>query len=399
MFICMEICMKIIFIERKTFGNEDMLEAYRDLGYQVICHTILNTVERQDSVIEENFLYVLEEHRPDYVFSFNYEPLISQVCNRAKVPYLSWTYDSPYVKLYSFTAINPCNHIFIFDKEEYLKFHKSGITTVHYLPMAANIKRLDRMNDLPAFYQTSYVPKGDITFIGALYNEQDNHLFYDRMKNLPDFTRGYLEAIMAMQMKIQGYNFIEELLTPAVIQDMQTALPLTPSRDGVESLTYLYANYVINRKITELERLQLLHEITGQYALDLYTRDPDFSMTGIINHGPVDYYDFAPYVYRLSKINLNITLRSIKSGIPLRCFDIMGAGGFLLSNFQSDFMEDFIPGEDFAAYGSPEELLSLIAYYLEHENERKTIARNGHDKIKESHTYLHRIKTMENYLS
>ena len=34
-----------------------------------------------------------------------------------------------------------------------------------------------------------------------------------------------------------------------------------------------------------------------------------------------------------SKVNLNITLRNIKTGIPLRALDIMGAGGFLLTNY------------------------------------------------------------------
>ena len=37
------------------------------------------------------------------------------------------------------------------------------------------------------------------------------------------------------------------------------------------------------------------------------------------------------------------------SVVPQRAFDIMGSGGFLLSNYQNDFPEDFTPGEDFEA--------------------------------------------------
>lgn len=54
--------------------------------------------------------------------------------------------------------------------------------------------------------------------------------------------------------------------------------------------------------------------------------------------GAVDYYEVMPHVFKQSKINLNITLRSIQSGMPLRAWDIMGAGGFLLSNYQADFL-------------------------------------------------------------
>lgn len=392
--------MKIIFIDRKTFGNEDLIDAYMDLGYEVISYFISNAAENHDEAIQTAFLNFLETHSPDYVFSFNYEPIVSIVCKKINIPYLSWTYDSPYVKLYSYTLINPCNLVFVFDKAEASKFIKAGIQNVHYLPMAANVKRLDGMMHSPSNYlQTNYPPNGDITFIGALYNEADNHLFFDRMKNLPAFASGYLEAIMAMQMKIQGYNFIEELLTPEIISSMQRSLPMSTNPDGVETIEYLYANYVINRKIAGTERIALLSQISEQFRLDLYTRDAAFSLPNTINHGPIDYYDFAPYVYRNSKVNLNISLRSIKSGIPLRCFDIMGAGGFLLSNFQPDFLDYFIPGEDFAAYMNEGDLLANIHYYLKHDAERLAIARNGYEKVKESHTYLHRIREMEQYLS
>ena len=117
-------------------------------------------------------------------------------------------------------------------------------------------------------------------------------------------------------------------------------------------------------------------------------------MPGITNHGGVEFYKEMPLVFKQSRINLNISLRGIKSGIPLRAYDIMGAGGFLLSNFQADFLDDFIPGEDFVYYESKEDLLQMVAYYLDHEEERKAIAKNGHDKVAKGHTYRHRIREM-----
>lgn len=47
---------------------------------------------------------------------------------------------------------------------------------------------------------------------------------------------------------------------------------------------------------------------------------------------PVDYDTQLPFLYRRSKINLNITCRSIVTGIPMRALDVMASGGFLLSN-------------------------------------------------------------------
>ena len=74
--------------------------------------------------------------------------------------------------------------------------------------------------------------------------------------------------------------------------------------------------------------------------------------------------------------------------------DIMGSGGFLLSNFQADFLDLFVPGEDFVYYEDRVDLLKKVDYYLKHEDERQWIAQNGHDKITAGHTYRHRVREM-----
>ena len=378
--------MKILFIEWASFGNEDIKEAFTEEGHTFVCFPFSNKDARQDSVIEAELSSTLHKETPDVVFSFNYFPLISNVCKKEDIKYISWVYDSPYVMLYSYTAINPCNIIYVFDKELYLEFHNAGIPTVHYLPMAANTKRLDAIT---AHLDNKY--SYDISFIGSLYTEKHN--FFERMTTLSDYTKGYLDALMATQMKIQGYNFIQESLSP-IMADLYQALPMEPNADGVETKEYLYAQYVINRKITGLERMDLLTAITNDHTLDLFTHDKNLSMPNLRNHGTVDYYSQMPLVFKQSRINLNISLRSIKSGIPLRAFDIMGSGGFLLTNYQADFLDNFTPGEDFECYESKEDLLQKITYYLENDSARAAIAQNGHDKIAAAHTYRHRVREM-----
>ena len=163
---------------------------------------------------------------------------------------------------------------------------------------------------------------------------------------------------------------------------------------GMESREFLYAHAVINRRITAIERLDLLLDIANAHRVDLFTHYGGVTMPGLRNHGSVDSYSEMPLVFKQSKINLNITLRSIQNAIPLRAFDIMGAGGFLLTNFQAEFLDFFVPGEDFIYYEDKEDLLKKIDYYLIHEDERAAIAKNGHDKVAAAHTYRHRVKEM-----
>lgn len=89
-----------------------------------------------------------------------------------------------------------------------------------------------------------------------------------------------------------------------------------------------------------------------------------------------------------------MTNRPIKTGLPLRIFDLMACGGFVLSNYQAEVPEIFVPDEDIVLYDSIPDMLAKIDYYLAHDDERKQIAKNGYEKVKECHSYDVRIVTM-----
>lgn len=382
--------MKILMMEWNSFGNEDMIAGFKELGHTVKTMPFSNKYVHSNEKIEASIVKEIRSFGPDFVFSFNYFPIISLACKKTDMRYVSWIYDSPFVLLYSYTVIYPGNYIFTFDKEQYLEFHKAGIPTIYYLPLAANTDRLSKMTDKQLFEVSPWRNQTDIAFVGSLYTEK--HRFFDRLEGIRPYTRGYLEGIMAAQKKIYGYNFIQELLSREIIDDLMRIMPMQPDPTSVESLEFLYAQYVINRQITSTERTELLTALGERFPYDLYTPEKQLTLPGAVNHGPVDYYDMAPYVFKHAKINLNITLRSIKSGIPLRAFDILGSGGFLLTNYQADFPDCYIPGEDFVFFENREDLLNKISYYLRNNEERTAIANSGFARTAAHHTYKHRIK-------
>lgn len=190
------------------------------------------------------------------------------------------------------------------------------------------------------------------------------------------------------------------MLNKEIIDDMIRAYPVDTNKDGVETIEYLYANYFLARKLAYEDRfniLKLLGATFGdKYKVNLYTPNKTPELRNVNNMGPIDYYNDMPYVFNNSLINLNITLRSIKSGIPLRAMDICGAGGFLLSNYQADFYDFFVPGEDIVLYDSIDDLISKCKYYLTHDSEREQIAKNGYEKVANAHTYNIRFKEIFN---
>ena len=381
---------KILFIDSPSFGKLDMVEAMRERGLEAefFYH---DKIFAYPNNMEFNSDFDEKLNGKDYlfVFSFNFFPSVSNGCMRKNLPYIAFVYDNPLTSLYSYTMINPVNHVFLFDKHSYSELAGAGIKTVHYLPLCADVKRLDALNLSDDKKKTV---SSDVSFVGSLYNEKHN--FLDRMTNLVPYARGYIDAVIEAQLKISGYFFVEELLTPDIIALLKESLEYNTNKYGTESDEYVYANYFIARKITAIERERLLKAVSEKFETKLYTHNATPELLGIENMGAVDYYNVMPHVFKNTKVNLNITLRSIQTGIPLRCFDIMGAGGFLLTNYQADMFDFFVQGEDFDYFDGKEDLLTKTEYYLSHEKERKEMAENAHEKVKREHTYLSRLDFM-----
>lgn len=381
---------KVIFIDSPSFGKLDMVHTMQQMGFDVVFFYHENIFSYPNNLeFDRDFDLLFSKNSYIFVFSFNFFPSVSNACQRNRVKYLSFVYDNPLTSLYSYTIINPVNHVFIFDRQTYLTLAKEGINTVYYLPLCANIERLDKMKPSQRDFK---ILGGDVAFVGSLYNEKHN--FLDRMTAMSSYTKGYIDAIMEAQLKINGYFFIEELLTEEIIADMKKALDYTPNKYGTETVSYVYANYFIARKLTAIERQRLLLLVSNKFDTNLYTHNKTPELPKIHNRGAVDYYDLMPLVFKTNKINLNITLRSIQTGIPLRCFDIFGAGGFLLTNYQADLFEYFNPQEDFDYFDGEDDLLEKIEYYLSHPKEREDISQSAYNKVKNYHTYWHRLKLM-----
>lgn len=382
----------ILFIEWKSFGNPYLTEAFQRLGYQVKNYLLDSEAvdTRSDTAYAEKLVHEILNHSYCFVFSFNYFPIVAIACKACRIPYVSWTFDCPFIQLYSKTLAYETNFAFVFDKGACEDLAQKGMRA-YYLPLAVPV---DCYRKFLQDKKGGEPYRADISFVGSLYNEPHGNLFR-HMEKLPPYEKGYVEGLIAAQKNIYGYNFLEEILkeNPEVVKNILQACPVTADGDGLETVEWILANYFLARRVTALERREILEMLGNEFEIQLYTPG-NTQIKGVRNHGKADYYREAPYVFANSKINLNITLRSIQTGIPLRAFDIMGCGGFLLTNYQEDYLEYFQPDKDLVIYNDYEDLRDKVSFYLKHETERKRIAENARSKVAAEHTYLHRAKTI-----
>lgn len=329
----------------------------------------------------------------DFIFSFDYIPFLSAAADSHQVKYVSWIYDRPHWTLYSPTIKNDCNYIFLFDKEMVPTVSALGAKHAYHMPLACNITRYSKLLSL----SRQIVPdcyEHDLSFVGSLY---ENNLF-QQINYLPAPLQGYLDGIIAAQKQLWGCSLIGDLLTPQIVHELQKYIKLesnpacpVPPRD-------VFQNMILS-KITSDERIDYLNALAQYFPVTLYTGSSERLCPSASYQGTISYTDQMPAVFHKSKINLNITLRSITSGIPLRAIDILGCGGFLLTNYQPELAEYLEPDRDYVSFESLNDMLQKADYYLSHEDERIQIMQNGYQKVRELFSYEAQVQKILNLIS
>lgn len=376
--------MKIFYYTWHENSQRDMAESLQRLGHDVVkCYIPLKDYE-EDKEFTTNLERIFQEQNCDIFLSFDFFPIIAKSAERLKKRYLSWIYDMPHNTLFSPAVRGEYTSIFVFDHVQYLQIKKIKLSHVYHVPLAVHTTRLNRL--LGEFTGEAEYQQ-EISFVGSLYEKS----LYRQIQYLPEYLKGYLKGIVEVQQKIYGYNLVEEVLTDEIVNELRKYVKMNLDKSYLVSDKQLYID-MINEEVTACERKKLITALAEKHRFTLYTGSDSTLIPKAEAGGMVSYETEMPRVFRESKINLNVTLRSIVSGIPLRVLDIMGAGGFLLSNYQPELAEYFVDGQEMVMFGSQEEMLEKAAYYLEHDEERKEIAYRGWKKVQEHFSYDIQLK-------
>lgn len=384
--------MHILFYRYGSICEPDIIAALKSLGHSVT--EITEEIYHKDISAQQCMAIVsqaLLSSVYDMVFSLNFYPVISEVCRIMKVLYTCWIVDSPVLELYSHSVCNPYNRIFLFDKALFQEFSFRNPSCIFYHPLAANVEHWDAVcssiteEDIQTY-------SSDISFIGSLYTEK---CLYYNLKNPPEYLKGYLDGLIEAQLKVYGYNLLEDALTDEIVSGFKKYIDFYQFPEkSFQNDRAVMAHLYLGAKVTEQERIRLLNALARYFYVDIYTRSDTSSIPAVNNKGGASTQTEMPKIFRLSKINLNMTSKPIRTGLPLRIWDILGAGGFLISNYQEEIPEYFEIGKDLEVYTSKEDLLEKVQYYLKHEEERKAIAENGYQKVKKYHAYPMRVDAL-----
>ena len=377
---------RILYIQTNEISLLDIPRVLDTQGYEVYQGNFGLHAEKYEAAGCRRIISAIEDLDIQCAVSYDFIVTIAQACFEAGIPYVAWVYDAPQKELYTHFAMYPCNYIFAFDKMQVRRLKETGIKHVVHMPLAVDGEKVKMVTDtIGKKMKSGY--QSQITFIGQLYNKgyEDTYL-----KQMDEHCRHQVhQAIDTCFLKwnknLSVYGLMSEKCVEALGEmegrKVQRYYPYMSEQ-------FFYEALFLCRILANRERIHVLNKLAEQYEVTFYTNDENTKqLSDKVKVKPGMSYDVLSHVYRRSKINLNMTLHCIETGVPQRVLDVMAAGGFMLSNYQEELEEMFVPGEEIVLYHNEKELEECVAYYLTHEEEREQIARKGREKVLQKYDF------------
>lgn len=320
------------------------------------------------------------EFKPDYVLmvgknGFATPPGYTCHFFEAKqIPYVSLNFDFPYTLLTDGPDTHPyLKTIFIWDRYYVDLFKKAGFSNVHYLPLATHPERFKSGQVNQTF---------EISFAGTIDEEK---IIQEKIRSLSGAEQKMVTEI------IQGYlanpTPLIEWVADTLTRGSQTDRPLrTPQFHS------LY--YIAESKLNTMIRKQTLQKIAAVHPITLFgnTAWQHIHYQNLTLQPPVLYPEMG-WLYRASKVNLNITAPQLVQTINQRVFDIGANQGFVLTDYREGLFEYF-DQNDIVCYRSKDEMLDQLAFYHQNSAARDEKTQRLHHAVLKQHTWDNRINTL-----
>lgn len=311
---------------------------------------------------------------PDIVLWMNRPELSRLACEALRdlgIANLLWSVDSPRRMALRERHFRMTDVHVYFDADHIPKSSASRGRGPRQLSVAAGIEPLPACRPSESFWPERVGP--DVTFVGNL-GEQ-------RVKEL--------RQVLA-RMEPSLLQFLDELALS----------PNDPSEPFERRTGKIYDGapcLYVDEVRTTRRRLEVLTELADLslciFGGDEWAHAPPQVVARcagrFLQYGP----DLASLYYH-SRINVNIFHSQCINSTNSRVYDVLAAGGFLLTEYRPRLAEEFEIGRHLVTFSTPSEAREKAVYYLDHSSERESIAREGQRHVLSHHTFAPRCRQL-----
>jgi len=120
-------------------------------------------------------------------------------------------------------------------------------------------------------------------------------------------------------------------------------------------------------------------------------RDPNLSKYIV---GRPAYGEEMVKIYNACKISININHEQSITGVNMRTFEAPACGCFLLTDELHELSSFYNINKEIVCYKNISDLRKKMKYYLKNSQRREEIVKNGQEKVRKNHTYIHRMEKL-----
>lgn len=281
-------------------------------------------------------------------------------------------------------------HIFSYRRSQVSAWRSAGYDHVESMPLAADIhKRCPGVDSEPCAV-------GPVTFVGnslvgcvEAHRERflDLHRRWVREAARPAEDSAALAERLVGRQQVDGTPWQLDRDIDAVCPGFRSWCATIPPREDPSIL--------LGEGPASHHRLEIVASL-AEHGVEVWG-DRGWSCLeerGVRFRGPAAHGAPLTKIYRESSINIDIARLYQADIVPMRVFDVLACGGFLLVEHSEDLECLFDVGREILSYRSIEELGELVRHFLAHPEERLHFANVGREVVLERFSFDSRVDRM-----
>ncbi|OAT80383.1 hypothetical protein A6M21_13525 [Desulfotomaculum copahuensis] len=365
-----------------------MAEALSDLGHEVHVIELTELFKLPANLIIER----LHSINPDFALMYGVSGLIHishnsreiNLLNDLDIPFACLICDNPELIMKTLKWAN-CSlmHLFVWDEVYESELRKLGFNHTYPFALATNARRFAQIaanvNKEPEFR----VP---LAFIGSLPNSES--IF--RLQNEIGLPSLLLEALLRVRKHnpLWTWRHCIHSLCENLGEESAKELELLVNSPGFDKV-----NLFLDWHLTYVNRSGIVQFLESE-GLNIWGGENWRSVLRDANayRGRIDYETETPILYRSADIIIDVPSAQLLTSVNQRVFDVLAAGGFVVTHHQPDLDKFFKVGKEICSYRSKNELIKRIKHYLTCPDDRQEIIDAGRARVLKEHTYELRAK-------
>lgn len=375
--------MKLIYLEWGYTYEKEIEKALIEKEVEIYTYQIpemsgFEVYSFQEKQQKDALQRIIEQEKPDGIFSINFLAGISDFCQQNGIAYYAWVLQLPNMDLLSTAIYNSCNRVAICDSYLVERLRRQNIENIFFLPDAVAECRWVRGERVRGCSYVGTIP--------PIYKDTP---FGTYSRGLSENTMGYLSGLLQCQRVLYGATMLEDILMGSAATEMMERYLAVDHLIPQFHKLYLAETYLAP-EATRQEQIILLQNLGISVNLGAFI-DGEFPDCQGQKHAYPQTVQERQDIYGSSIINMVQAHRSYHDAIPHQALEIMASGNFMFSNYQKDYGYFFCQGEDIVCYGDSVERAQLFNQYGQDKQLRERVIEAGFEKVRAGHTYAHRV--------